>query len=957
MKGFTEKFWLICIDTSGPNSSIHTLLKCSNEITRKSQFGLILSNLDNFLLYADPSKAIDYFRAFPIYDDVVRRLTAGMEGIDQVDHEDTDDLEMTRERELKKKKLILRSIPNLGTFAALDLLHTIYENPSSNRNEEARHFVDSLFNLRDGEFPNHFKSVKEEQAIIVCDIGDLASEMMMHLGLDDLPSGLRPVNYRFDRVVNYSTHRLVNASVNPSIQMENPIILRNYQEELCRLALRGINTIITAPTGTGKTVVAANIIKNHFESRIENEQNFKALFMAPTTAILQQQADRLKTFLGHAYNIKVCQGADNSPTRQAVLSNDIIVATPQIIVNLCNEHKDELSEFSDEKFCLSTFSIIVFDECHSSNITSESSYSNIMREYHTLKNMGIVPVDHQLPQIIGLTASLGTGNAKDSSSVIDHIAGMCASLDVEKMSTVQDYAEELQRFSPVIPERIDVYEKSSAGSSGEFSTSIKLMMDKMMRLMEDAFENRDEYLRVSLSEKAPSKEHSGYLNWLCSLKRNVAEAHIRGNRKNINESLNMLENLYRSLCFNCNFNPKTAWKYLEEKIKERERYVSDQMRTVLEEHSSRLAQLSEDVSSENQMILRVEELLIQNNEENQNSRTIIFVQTRYEAVTLTSILNEKQSLQNQNINSDFIFGLNKTTEGSEDSAISRLEQLEKLKQFSNGNIRVLVSTSVAEEGLDVSECNLVIKYNYATNVIAHVQRRGRGRASDSKSILITNDENLKKQENTNKDKERMSVIALKRMQDELSLFKCLVNAKRNAIWPQIQNEHTEKVRKDRELIAKNSTYRIVCRNCDEQLCTSRDIRSRKDDDYLVCDPEFWKLVRTIPDYGDYSNGTITHAVGDCGVKLGKLISASSFSEMPTLAAKCIILIDDANGERQKPTKWKQISSKLFKPERITPLDVERMRNARSATIALEVHQPDGRVETVTVPRPIINNNE
>lgn len=44
-----------------------------------------------------------------------------------------------------------------------------------------------------------------------------------------------------------------------------------------------------------------------------------------------------------------------------------------------------------------------------------------------------------------------------------------------------------------------------------------------------------------------------------------------------------------------------------------------------------------------------------------------------------------------------------------------------LKKFRDGVINLLIATTVAEEGLDIKECNIVIRYCLVTNEIAMIQ--------------------------------------------------------------------------------------------------------------------------------------------------------------------------------------------------------------------------------------------
>jgi endoribonuclease Dicer len=113
-------------------------------------------------------------------------------------------------------------------------------------------------------------------------------------------------------------------------------------------------------------------------------------------------------------------------------------------------------------------------------------------------------------------------------------------------------------------------------------------------------------------------------------------------------------------------------------------------------------------------------------ESNENTRCLIFVDQRIIARVLCDLFNR---LNVAYLRPDVFLGVGGSRLGQAGVTGSQSRALKS--RFESGLVNCLFCTSVAEEGIDNPECNLVIRFDLYNTMIQYVQSRGRARAKAS----------------------------------------------------------------------------------------------------------------------------------------------------------------------------------------------------------------------------------
>ena len=462
---------------------------------------------------------------------------------------------------------------------------------------------------------------------------------------------------------------------------------REYQVQLAAAALAE-HTLVCLPTGLGKTTVSLLVT-----ARRLHEAGGKSLLLAPTKPLVTQHA----TFYREALEIPddeiVVFTGEVRPEDRADLWEEarVVVATPQVVENDLVGNRVSLSEVAH----------CTFDECH--RATGEYAYNYIAERYHA---------DADRPLVTGMSASPGD----DEEAILQ----VCENLGIRNVEVMTEADADVAAYTHEtsvewehveLPETVEAIREALNEVIRERMTRLK-ELGVTGKTQPDVAEREIQKIQGRVRELMDNDQSEGY------------------------EAMSLLAEV-RKL--------RTAVTYVEtQSVESFRRYMDRQkeaarssgaskadQRMVTEPRVREAVRKAEEYDDLHPKFRRARMLLAETLGIQGGERVIVFTESRDTAETLTDFLGGHFPTQKFVGQSD--------TDGSE--GMTQTEQGETLERFRNGEFEVLVSTSVAEEGLDVPEVDLVLFYEPVPTAIRSIQRKGRtGRQTEGKvTVLLAED--------------------------------------------------------------------------------------------------------------------------------------------------------------------------------------------------------------------------
>ena len=463
-----------------------------------------------------------------------------------------------------------------------------------------------------------------------------------------------------------------------------------FQMDLARIGLNE-DLLVVLPTGLGKTVIAALLA-----AEMLRRAPGKVLVLAPTRPLVQQHAH---SFAGWLTPFKIARftGTVRRPVREGAWDTaDLVVATPEIVQN----------DLAAGRYTLGEVALVVFDEAH--HAVGKYVYVPIAEHYRSVRPEG--------GRVLGLTASPGGRDER-----IEEVVGALGVARIEARSRedpgVAEYVQPMEvdlRWVDLPPESLRIREMlaTAAHTTAHKLQKMGYLRKKPIRSLsvKDLIALRSEIF----ARPGPMVRRFGPLFHQLVLL-HLHHAQERLETQGLEPFLQYLDRVESKK------KPSRgdlALLKLPEVVQAREEARSFLASTKEPSHPKLDA-----------LVELVRETLAQPRDH--PARILVFAQYRDTIQGIRSMLE----LQGWTVGR-FV---GQATRDADDQGMNQKEQARVLEGFRGGRFPVLVASSVAEEGLDVPDVDLVVFFESVPSEIRAIQRRGRtGRTSLGRvTVLLT----------------------------------------------------------------------------------------------------------------------------------------------------------------------------------------------------------------------------
>ena len=590
-----------------------------------------------------------------------------------------------------------------------------------------------------------------------------------------------------------------------TLKLDPPKQVREYQKELAAPGINGENYIIVAPTGSGKTLVAGLIVSNYLQKRIDLEK--KVIFMVSTRPLAQQQTRQLDELIPGAKVMCSIGDSDN----MNIQDNDIIVCTAGKLID----------EMNRSNITFTDIGLLVMDECH--HTRKQSPQARIMKKLLELKH---TQDGDTLPQVIGLTASPGAGENPhlDMDKTLDHLITLCALMDATSgIKIVEHNKDELGHFTNKPTFNLEILDRRDSDEPVVACITEEMAKLEVSVVFSCQFQRWSQEYETKIMEKKQKFEMS------CDQ-----------DHRNEISTLNLLR------CYSQALNMYMDVRYEDAVIaltEFDEIARGPQAKTYERKLIQRLNELIQKLAAfprvHNPLLLKAEKIICSHFQKKPDAKGIFFVRTKKHASAICDWISNLPNSRRLGIRPKQITGHTRET----GPGMTQVDQEAVMKTFREGKCNLLVATSVAEEGLDVPACNLVIRFQHVSNEIAKTQTIGRARAEESEGFTILSSDSKKPMREIQND-ELLALVeqSIQYLPSGRHLKEKLRKTQLSILEEKRMKEVFRK-QKSREYKAEN--VQLFCKRCNIVACNGSDIRTIQHSTIHIVPNEAFKHTKIV----------------------------------------------------------------------------------------------------------------